>query len=503
MCKCTDGDGSNQQRGTGVPRSDPELTAPALSTSTEPSTSCDADGGIDVKGRRRQRSTTGLGRPRKPRTPSADVVAALVSTAKISQKLAECIVSARGATGISADPEELCQRVQLLQQLLGQQNANLALQRFPNLTTYSPATLALNYKQWQLFFGTQSTSALTSPVAVQLQQLRQQGLLKKLCSHPQLLCVDVERQVGNLYEIGALLQEQDLHEFAYKSLDLARTTPQVVQDKLLRVLTTLNSETDQQQQQQQPQQQQQQTQKQTAKQATSGLPAANDDAGQLPAEDIGEEPGSTDPTAADCASSSPASPTAAEAAGGRVFSMSEVAAAARLDRQWLLMAADSLESRLLGIRDELGLSLSQVGAMFLRTPSLLHKNPSTLAHKAAAFKALPGLNPQHAQEAISRMPSLLNLDPNRLKRRWQWLQEAADSHPTWRKQLDGIQPGTLASILIRSDTRYQRLQQVVAAGVQDKLALSSVLSASDKTFAERLAAGTQRTALVRLLSKLS
>jgi len=45
-------------------------------------------------------------------------------------------------------------------------------------------------------------------VAVQLQQLRQQGLLKKLCSHPQLLCVDVERQVGNLYEIGALLQEQ-------------------------------------------------------------------------------------------------------------------------------------------------------------------------------------------------------------------------------------------------------------------------------------------------------
>lgn len=149
---------------------------------------------------------------------------------------------------------------------------------------------------------------------------------------------------------------QDLHEFAYKSLDLARTTPQVVQDKLLRVLTTLNSETDQQQQQQQPQQQQQQTQKQTAKQATSGLPAANDDAGQLPAEDIGEEPGSTDPTAADCASSSPASPTAAEAAGGRVFSMSEVAAAARLDRQWLLMAADSLESRLLGIRDELGVS---------------------------------------------------------------------------------------------------------------------------------------------------
>lgn len=74
------------------------------------------------------------------------------------------------------------------------------------------------------------------------------------------------------------------------------------------------------------------------------------------------------------------------------------------------------------------LSLSQVGAMFLRTPSLLHKNPSTLAHKAAAFKALPGLNPQHAQEAISRMPSLLNLDPNRLKRRWQWLQEVGGGH---------------------------------------------------------------------------
>lgn len=137
--KCTAVNALNQQHGTGPTVSGPEHTA-SLNTSTETSTSCDADGGISVKGRRRQRSTTGLGRPRKPRTPCADVVAALVSTANISQKLAECIVSARGATGISADPEELCQRVQLLQQLLGQQNANLALQRFPNLTTYRCVT---------------------------------------------------------------------------------------------------------------------------------------------------------------------------------------------------------------------------------------------------------------------------------------------------------------------------------------------------------------------------
>lgn len=149
---------------------------------------------------------------------------------------------------------------------------------------------------------------------------------------------------------------QDLHEFAYKSLDLARTTPQVVQDKLLRVLTTLNSETDQQQQQQQD------SQKQTAQNATPGRLTANGDAGQLPAQAISEEPGSTSPTAADCVSSSAASPTAAEAAGGRVFSLSDVAAAARLDRQWLLMAADSLESRLLGIRDELGVSAGRAQA---------------------------------------------------------------------------------------------------------------------------------------------
>lgn len=67
--------------------------------------------------------------------------------------------------------------------------------------------------------------------------------------------------------------------------------------------------------------------------------------------------------------------------------------------------------------------MSTVGAMFLRNPSLLNKKPSTLAAKAAALRALPGLQPEQAAAAMAAMPSLLNLDPARLQDRWQRLQQ--------------------------------------------------------------------------------
>jgi hypothetical protein len=71
----------------------------------------------------------------------------------------------------------------------------------------------------------------------------------------------------------------------------------------------------------------------------------------------------------------------------------------------------------------LQVSMSAVGAMFLRNPSLLNKKPTSLAAKAAALRALPGLQPEQAAAAMAAMPSLLNLNPARLQDRWQRLQQ--------------------------------------------------------------------------------
>lgn len=67
--------------------------------------------------------------------------------------------------------------------------------------------------------------------------------------------------------------------------------------------------------------------------------------------------------------------------------------------------------------------MAQVGRMFLRNPSLLNKKPSTLASKAAALRALPGLQPDQAAAAIAALPSLLNLDSQKLRDKWQRLQQ--------------------------------------------------------------------------------
>lgn len=73
----------------------------------------------------------------------------------------------------------------------------------------SPATLAYNCSQWQLFFGMdQPSSAVSSPLTQQLQQARQEAVLRKLAQNPRLLGTQVEQQVANLYEAGTMLGHQ-------------------------------------------------------------------------------------------------------------------------------------------------------------------------------------------------------------------------------------------------------------------------------------------------------
>jgi hypothetical protein len=84
--------------------------------------------------------------------------------------------------------------------------------------------------------------------------------------------------------------------------------------------------------------------------------------------------------------------------------------------------------------------MSVVGQMFLRNPSLLNKRPDTLAAKAAALRALPGLQPAQAAAAYTALPSLLNLDPDKLQVRWQQLQQVGAQQAGYRQQGSHVVP---------------------------------------------------------------
>ena len=112
-----------------------------------------------------------------------------------------------------------------------------------------------------------------------------------------------------------VLAMQDIHSFAYKAL-AGMTGPDALQDKLLMVLDTLNADPHPQQQQQQP----------------LGLDQAQQAA---PAGD-------------------PAAPAA------EVFSLADLQAAARRDPKWLQLSVGTLEQRLHGMQQELGVSVERV-----------------------------------------------------------------------------------------------------------------------------------------------
>jgi hypothetical protein len=85
----------------------------------------------------------------------------------------------------------------------------------PLLVPCSPATLALNYQAWQAFFAPEgadnvdaAAAGSTAGSAEASAEQQQASMLRRIVRSPQLLGVDVERQVGNLYEAGVLMQAQ-------------------------------------------------------------------------------------------------------------------------------------------------------------------------------------------------------------------------------------------------------------------------------------------------------
>lgn len=147
-------------------------------------------------------------------TDSEQLVQALVERTALSPAAARHILAAaQRQAGFPRDAAKLCGRVAALQQLLGPEHAGAALRAFPRLVTYSAETLAHNYQQWQAFFApdvdqSPTAAAAAAGEAATAGEQQEQLLLARLAHSPQLLTVNVERQVGNLYEAGVMLGAQ-------------------------------------------------------------------------------------------------------------------------------------------------------------------------------------------------------------------------------------------------------------------------------------------------------
>ncbi|KAI8474894.1 MAG: hypothetical protein J3K34DRAFT_97908 [Monoraphidium minutum] len=120
---------------------------------------------------------------------------------------------------------------------------------------------------------------------------------------------------------------------------------------------------------------------------------------------------------------------------------------------------------------------------FLRQPSLLHRRPELLSARAASLAGLDGLGAARATRALLSMPALLNLGEAVVAGRWRALQQAADSHPPWRAQLDAAAPATAASMLVRSEARMARLVYLVESNQQGGAgSLKGVLDKGEAAF---------------------
>ncbi|KAF6265762.1 hypothetical protein COO60DRAFT_1697511 [Scenedesmus sp. NREL 46B-D3] len=362
---------------------------------------------------------------------SSSAARALHAATGLPLTTAQRVVTAaqRAGSGVPQDAEELQQRL-LLQRLLGEDGAARAVQRWPGILGSRPELLALHLQQWLFFFGDDDSSSSSSSSS-------RPGLRARLAASPQLLAVDAERLVGNLYELGAMVQAEpkykvygeqhhisrptkvvvgagagaaalmmvqamlDLDKFARKALQLALARPGASQEKMRRLLLLLNSDS------------------QRAAEAAGAAAAAA--AGGGPA--------------AAAARRRTASLVAPE------FSLAQLQAAARRDHRWLALSSDALEARLAGLQQALG-------------PAILHKRSSLLQQRVAALQALPGLGRQRAVAVAVAFPALLNLQPAVLQDRWRLLQQQ----------------------------RYSRLQQVASSRQQARRTMRGLLRMSDEAF---------------------
>lgn len=97
----------------------------------------------------------------KPKTNPDDLIDILVNRTQLPRTTAEKVVAARNSsTSIPQQPDKLCHRVHCLQQLLGTDNAELALRRFPSIVAYRCEALCSQYRACVL---AQSTQPLQPP----------------------------------------------------------------------------------------------------------------------------------------------------------------------------------------------------------------------------------------------------------------------------------------------------------------------------------------------------
>eukprot|EP00775_Hariotina_reticulata_P009671 gene9671-9830_t len=170
---------------------------------------------------------------------SFHVTAHLVSSTSLPPEAAQKLLAVAGFESVgdtSRAATRLQQRVLHLQDLLGPAAAAAAIQRFPNIINarkvlvalgnwggafltvlcrmlleppqraFSPEVISSNLQGWLHFFTIDEATGSSPLVGA---ATRRQGLLMhRLARCPQLLAVNVETLVANLYEIAVICQAQ-------------------------------------------------------------------------------------------------------------------------------------------------------------------------------------------------------------------------------------------------------------------------------------------------------
>jgi hypothetical protein len=166
----------------------------------------------------------------------------------------------------------------------------------------------------------------------------------------------------------------------------------------------------------------------------------------------------------------------------------------------------------------LGIEVNDAGKLLARRPALVSMSLSTLAARLASSNCggassgalqradlvmvpagkLEGLAGRLAAElelevgwvesVLRSKPSLVRQDCRTLARRLRKLQEAAQSHGKWQQQWGRYGSSTVAMLLTKRDTVYNRLGFMMAARQQHVAAMSVALTMTEDGFAVRFPA---------------
>lgn len=152
----------------------------------------------------------------------------------------------------------------------------------------------------------------------------------------------------------------------------------------------------------------------------------------------------------------------------------------RLVRQYpavICYSPQTLEQKVLGLQEALNITAEQVASLCRTTPAMLTRDTQSLVSNALQLQVLLGVQQSVLTEILLSNPSLMAVQPDTLRKKWNMLVACGSCHSQWAKALAAYSPATLARMLVSGTTRYTRLQyllSVVLQGSTDSLTQLSI-----------------------------